>query len=47
MSFKLITLRFYNGGVTKIGEKEYKGKPYHGGGFYEFLNFDVDRVSYF
>ncbi|KAH0680851.1 hypothetical protein KY290_023046 [Solanum tuberosum] len=27
----------------KIGKKGYKGKPYHGGGFYEFLDVDIDR----
>ncbi|KAH0653757.1 hypothetical protein KY289_031435 [Solanum tuberosum] len=47
MSFQLITLRFYHGGVIKIGKKEYKGKPYHGGGVYEFLDVDIDRLSYF
>uniref|UniRef100_M1DXH4 PB1-like domain-containing protein n=1 Tax=Solanum tuberosum TaxID=4113 RepID=M1DXH4_SOLTU len=31
----------------KIGKKGYKGKPYHGGGFYEFLDVDIDRLSYF
>ncbi|KAH0776822.1 hypothetical protein KY290_008233 [Solanum tuberosum] len=43
MSFELITLRFYHGGVMKIGKKGYKGKPYHGGGVYEFLDVDIDR----
>ncbi|KAH0775162.1 hypothetical protein KY290_012299 [Solanum tuberosum] len=31
----------------KIGKKENKGKPYHGGGVYEFLDVDIDRLSYF
>ncbi|KAH0639960.1 hypothetical protein KY290_037244 [Solanum tuberosum] len=47
MSFELITLRFYHDGVIKIGKKEYKGKPYHGRGVYEFLDVDIDRLSYF
>ncbi|KAK4736945.1 hypothetical protein R3W88_000642 [Solanum pinnatisectum] len=47
MSFELISLRFYHGGVVKIGKKGYKGKPYYGGGFYEFLDVDIDRLSYF
>ncbi|KAH0734334.1 hypothetical protein KY285_010041 [Solanum tuberosum] len=47
MSFELMTLRFYHGGVIKIGKKGYKGKPYHGGGVYEFLDVDIDRLSYF
>ena len=47
MSFELITLRFYQVGVINIGKKGYKGKRYHGGGVYDFLDVDVDRVSYF
>ncbi|KAK4710322.1 hypothetical protein R3W88_004835 [Solanum pinnatisectum] len=31
----------------KIGKKGYKGKPYHGGGVYEFLDVDIDRLFYF
>ncbi|KAK4727445.1 hypothetical protein R3W88_032362 [Solanum pinnatisectum] len=31
----------------KIGKKGYKGKPYHGGGVYMFLDVDIDRLSYF
>ncbi|KAH0746519.1 hypothetical protein KY285_008176 [Solanum tuberosum] len=46
MSFELITLRFYHGGVMKIGKKGYKGKPYHGGGVYEFLDVDIDRTTH-
>ncbi|KAH0752191.1 hypothetical protein KY285_005339 [Solanum tuberosum] len=45
MSFELITLRFYHGGVMKIGKKGYKGKPYHGGEVYEFLDVDIDRST--
>ncbi|KAG5620532.1 hypothetical protein H5410_005750 [Solanum commersonii] len=47
MSFELKPLRFYHGGVMKIGKKGYKGKPYHGGGVYEFLDVDIERLSYF
>ncbi|KAH0735589.1 hypothetical protein KY285_011296 [Solanum tuberosum] len=45
MSFEFITLRFYQGGVIKIGKKGYKGKPYHGGGVYAFLDVDIDRST--
>ncbi|KAG5596749.1 hypothetical protein H5410_037981 [Solanum commersonii] len=45
MSFELITLRFYHGGVMKIGKKGYMGKPYHGGGVYEFLDIYIDRST--
>ncbi|KAK4714121.1 hypothetical protein R3W88_020028 [Solanum pinnatisectum] len=31
----------------KIGKKGYKGKPYHGGGVYQFLDINIDRLSYF
>ncbi|KAH0781558.1 hypothetical protein KY290_001156 [Solanum tuberosum] len=47
MSLTLITLRLYHGGVMKIGKKGYKGKPYHDGEVYEFLDVDIDRLSYF
>lgn len=47
MSFELITLRFYHSGAMKIEKRGYKGKPYHGGGVYEFLDIDIDWVSYF
>ncbi|KAH0706751.1 hypothetical protein KY289_011827 [Solanum tuberosum] len=45
MSFEFITLRFYHDGVIKIGKKGYKGKPYHGGGVYAFLDVDIDRST--
>uniref|UniRef100_M1E125 PB1-like domain-containing protein n=1 Tax=Solanum tuberosum TaxID=4113 RepID=M1E125_SOLTU len=47
MPFELITLRFYHGGVIKIEKKGYKGKPYHGGRVYEFLDVDIDKLSCF
>lgn len=46
MSFELITLRVYHDGILNK-EKEKGGKSYVGGKTTEFLNDDIDRLSYF
>ena len=43
MTFTLITLRWYNGGVIEFGPPP----KYIGGHVTEFLDVDIDRMSYF